>query len=72
MTQSIGCSFHRLYASQIYRPSVAKWLASLASIHRLLPLCGPSPTSDNAENLSQYDPGCIPCTRSFLTVVHYL
>ena len=33
-------------------------LASLASNHRLSPLSvGSSPTSGNAEDLSQYDPG---------------
>ena len=40
------------------RFSVARWSAGLASNHRLSPLCGASPTSDNAENLSQYDPDC--------------
>ena len=42
----------------LQRFEVAKWLVSLASNHRLSPLCGSSRTSGNAGNLSQYDPGC--------------
>ena len=40
-------------------PQWPSGLASLASNHRLPPLCGfKPPTSGNPKDLSKYDPGC--------------
>ena len=38
---------------------MAQWLASLASNNRQSPVCEFDPHNDNAEDLSQYDSGCL-------------